>query len=363
MRKILHIFGKMDRAGAETRTIEIMRNIDRTKYKFDFVACSGKSGDYDEEIAALGGVVYKEYIYTIKFFFHLFKLIRNNKYDCVHSHIHYTSGYIMFIAWLAGCKKRITHFRTAGNKTENKTLKNRILKVMVSIFSTDILSVNESTMRSVWGDNWKTEKKCSVLVNGIESKFIPDFNAYDFKKEMHLEGLQVLLHVGRIEKEKNHIFIINIFDQYLKQHSNARLVLVGRNTTKEAELVIKHIRELGLQDKILMTGLRSDVYNFLNMADVMIFPSLWEGLPGAVLEALSTGLPVVASNISCHQEIKNFIPGLSVVDLNESISKWVDAITDAIQNRSRKMIREQFNRSPFCIDKYTEKLVRIYEKG
>lgn len=359
--KILHIFGKMDRGGAETRTIEIMKNIDREKYHFDFLACSGQIGDYDDDIEQLGGQVYKEYIYSLNFYWKLYKIIKNNQYNIVHSHIHYASGVILFIAWLAGCKKRISHFRITGIKKDNRTIKNRIFKLLVALFSTDIIAVNYYTMECVWGKNWRQNEKCKVLLNGIESKFIPYFQSDTIKQQFGIKHEQVFINVGRIEKQKNHVFLLQLFNEYIKEYPETKLLIIGRDETNEAKELSVMINNLGLQEKVILTGLRSDISNFYNMADMMIFPSLFEGIPGAVLEALSAGLPVISSDIGAHREIKQNIQNLRIVKLNNNLTEWVNEIKNAIDNDHKEEIRKQFNRSPYAVNRHIEELILLYE--
>ncbi|HYW81438.1 MAG TPA: glycosyltransferase, partial [Thermoguttaceae bacterium] len=95
---ILHVHGRMGRGGAEMRTIELFRNIDREKYRFHFCATSGSAGELDDEIRALGGHVHRMPQQPIGFSRRLRQLIRQHEFDVVHSHLHFYSGYLLKLA-------------------------------------------------------------------------------------------------------------------------------------------------------------------------------------------------------------------------------------------------------------------------
>lgn len=360
MIKVLHIFGIMNRGGAETRTMELMRHIDKTRVCFDYMSCGNSKGDYDEEIKSLGGIVYYSNIYSMYFFRNLYNIIKHNKYDVVQSHIHYVSGYIMLIAWLAGCKKRISHFRTASDEKNNASIKNTLLRHLVLVLSTHILAVNESTMESTIGKRWKSNKRCQILLNGVKSRYIPEFDAQGFKRYLGIDGKNVILHVGRIDHEKNHELLLKIFQKYHDDNKDSVLILVGRDNTSEAQNIRKYIEDNDLKSDVLIIGLSNDIDKYLNMAEIMVFPSLFEGLPGAILEALSVGLPVLASDIRAHQEIKKYIPDIELVKLDDKLEKWCEMIQKTIQSKNREEIRNEFDNAPFEITCSLKMLYQIY---
>lgn len=363
--KVLHFFGQMNTGGAETRTIEIFEKIREHNYNFYFVSCSAQAGYYDKKIRELGGKVFYLNIYSITFPIRLFSLLKKGDFDIVESHIHYVSGYIMLIAWLAGCKKRITHFRVAGDTERNKSFKNILLKILVKLFSTDIIAVSNSTMLATIGSDYLKDKRCKVLYNGIQTKTILQNARQVLLNKYHIDSAaKIILNVGRMDYQKNHFKLLSIFKEYAN-NLNVVLLLVGNNDTPIGNALKKKVNEMGLNDKVIFCGITSNIRIFYCAADVMLFPSLYEGLPGVLLEALSFGLPVVASKISEHEELIQYLIGLYLVNLNDKNSEWNSAIDSAIA--LNKIHRDKISRclynSLFTLDKHICNLMDIYEHG
>src|SRR5579863_9751693 len=109
--RILHIFGRMDRGGAETRTLELLRALDRRIYIFEFCSLSGQRGELDDEIVALGGKVHLLRL-NAAFPSAFLYLLRKRQFAAVHSHVHLFTGIILLLAAVAGVPNRIAHFRS-----------------------------------------------------------------------------------------------------------------------------------------------------------------------------------------------------------------------------------------------------------
>ena len=145
------------------------------------------------------------------------------------------------------------------------------------------------------------------------------------RREFNVPAGSVLCtHVGRFSPPKNHRRLLAIFAQVLRHTPASYLVLVGSGTPDAESPIRARASELGLADRLVFAGVRDDVPRLLLAADLMIFPSIWEGLPGAVLEACAAGLPVLASDLPGVQEIARFFPGVACVSLEESDQVWSD---------------------------------------
>lgn len=358
MMRILHIFGRMQRGGAEMRTLDLMRCMDRERFEFHFCALSGLPGSLDDEIRALGGEVHYCRL-NWDFPFRFKHLLRQYKIDIVHSHVHYFSGFIVRQAAKANIPQRIVHFRSTqdeyGNSLRRKTQR-YLMKLWIDRYATDILAVSEGVMCSAWELNWKSDARCRVIYNGIDLQpfqIVPGSQSVGHEFALP-EKYKLYIHVGRMDKPKNHERLIDIFAELHKQQPNAYLLLVGREKEPIEAKIRQKIEALNLAEHVRFAGERSDVCRLLHAADCMIFPSLWEGLPGAVLEACAAGTPVLASSLPGIIEISERLPSVHCLNLEVDDTEWARAAQNLVEEYSNPVKREaakrHFAQSVFSIE-------------
>ena len=356
--KILHIFGQMERGGAELRTIEIMRHLDSNNFSLHFCVLSGLPGELDETIRSLNGKVHYIRLYSLQFPWRFYQLLKQEHYDIVHSHVHYPSGFILFLAALAGVPGRITHFRSSHDGQGNsfrRRIQRRALKVFINQFSTSILAVSETAMVSAWENDWHSDPRCQVIYNGID----PDLfisNCSDIPENLGLKNREwsnLYIHVGRFDAAKNHQRLLAIFAMVAQIDLKAHLLLVGQGDNELEQIAREFVEVECLQERITFAGNRDDVPRLLSAADIMIFPSKWEGLPGAVLEACAAGKPVLASDIPVILEIAKYLPQIHYLPLETPDIVWANEAQKYCLNGKQPAIRYQaklaFGESPFTI--------------
>lgn len=327
--KILHIFGRMVRDGAETRTLEIMRNIDRTKYQLHFCSLSGLPGDLDDEIRALGGQVHLCRL-ALDFPWRFQRLLREHQFDVVHSHVHYFSGYILRLAARAAIPTRIAHFRITEDGQGNslrRRCQRRLMRYWIDQYATCILAVCQAAMDASWGPQWKSDRRCQVIYNGLDlSAFEEPPDRIGVRQEFNLPSTcNLYIHVGRMDPQKNHQRVLSIFAQLLLHDPQAYLLLVGRGDNAIVRRLRLHAKALNISERLIIAGKRSDVPRLLQAADLLLFPSLWEGLPGVVLEAGAAGTPVIASNLPGINEIAAQLPLVRCLPLDTDDNVWAQA--------------------------------------
>jgi glycosyltransferase involved in cell wall biosynthesis len=170
-----------------------------------------------------------------------------------------------------------------------------------------------------------------------------------------------------MERQKNHERVISIFKELLRDNADARLLLVGEGGNEVERLVLGRIAELGVASRVIRAGIRRDVPRLLRSADLMIFPSLWEGLPGAVLEACAAGLPVIASDLPGVQEIAACFPFVQCMPPSSSDSEWAQSAQSLLRKLSSgKAVQEScslFSRSPFSIDTCADSHLAIWRRA
>ncbi len=360
--KILHIFGCMNIGGAETRTLDIMKHIDEEKFQMDFCALSGQRGELEEEIQVMGGTTHHCKL-SWGFNSRFLKILQDGHYDVVHSHVHMFSGYILWLAARAGVFNRIAHFRSMAdgqNDSFRRIIQRLVMRRLINKYATNIIAVSEGTMSSAWGEQWRQDLRCNVVYNGI------DWHCFQGKadrlgvfREFGIPATsQLVIHVGNFGVAKNHTRIISIFKKLILK-TNCCLLLVGKEDTSISDAIKAKIKAEGLSDRIIIAGRRKDVPRLLKGSDVMVFPSLREGLPGAVLEACAAGIPVVASDLPGIKEIEKYIKSITCLSLEADDECWAEEIISSMHLNCTKDTNG-FLDSPFLVEKASDLLGDIW---
>lgn len=333
MIRILHIVGSLERAGAETFLMNLYRNIDRNRIQFDFAIYREPTpNSYYEEALSLGAKVYKispKAEGVVKNLKEVKNIVKENRYEIVWRHVdNCFAGIDLLAAKCAGAKRLILH---AHNSNVNGKI--RILhflsKPCVNMFITDRFACGKAAGRWLFGN-----RKFKILNNGIDTERFR-FNETirrEYREKYGISDELVIGHVGRFCEVKNHIFIINLFHELSKNNSwgkKALLVLAG---TGEKESEIKdQVSQYGLDDKVLFLGNRSDVAELMQMMDVFIMPSFYEGFPVTLLEAQTSGLPCVVSDaISREVDITGNVEFLC---LDAGMEVWENAVRKLSENK------------------------------
>jgi glycosyltransferase involved in cell wall biosynthesis len=334
--KVIHVIGSLARGGVEMRLIEIMKNLNPKEVRLDYCSLSGQAGELDFDATSLGGQVY-HYGLSLLFPFKFVKLLKRNKYNAVHSHVHLFSGYILFLAMFAGTPIRIIHFRNTHdgqNTSLRRKLQRAVARWLASVSATRVLGVCEAALACGWGKNYKKDSRCIVVYNGFTAEERDlTYNKHNMPEINITKSGPLIVHVGRFSPAKNHIRILEIFSEYLTLSPEATLVLVGKGGTTEEKQSIELANKLNLANSVVFAGLRNDVRDILRAADLLLFPSLWEGLPGVVIEALLENTPVLASDLPGVREIEDRSKGVTLLSLKQSNQTWAEMMNEAISNQ------------------------------
>lgn len=366
--RVLEVFGRMDRGGAEAMIMNLYRKMDRTKVQLDFMVHTEERCQFDDEIEKLGGHIYHvprfkvhNYLSYRKAWKRFFK--EHPEYRVVHGHMGATAAIYLHEANKAGCFT-IAHSHSATSPL--KDVKSRLYKIFAfptRFVAKQLFGCSTEAGLARYGKN---------AVNGSCYRNFPnaiDLNKFTFtnscrvteRKSLEIADSQlVVVSVGRITTQKNPTLLLAIFEEIVKHDDNAVCLWVG---TGELEKKIHNIiAEKGLQDRILMTGVRSDIPELLQAADVFLFPSLWEGLPVSVVEAQATGLPcVIADTISKEVQVS---PLVEFHSLSETPELWAErCLTLAGEHRSkRKSPIDEIRAAGYDIDESVKWLEDYYIK-
>lgn len=291
----------MDRAGIETMLMNYYRNIDRNKVQFDFLTHRPDSGDYDLEIESLGGKVFhaprlypQNYIRYIYYMRKLF--IEHPEYKIIHSHIDAMSAFPLAAAKKAKIPIRIGHSHSTSIDKDYKLPIKWMAKNCLPSLATDYFACSEEAVRFLFGQEIYESRSFTLMKNAIP---IQDFSFRAeirdrVRNEFNLKDSFILGHIGRFAYPKNQSYLVDVFNELCKLHSNSILFLIGDG--EDRKRICEKVIHLGLEQRVRFLGIRSDISNLLQAMDFFVLPSYYEGFPVVGVEAQAADLPCLFSD-------------------------------------------------------------------
>ncbi len=364
--RVLAVVYKLLPAGLENRLMDIIRNIDHNRIQIDVFTYQMEQGIYDDEVRSLGGKVYYNPPLTIKNMFwyvNYFKrfLEKHTEYKIIHAHQDAWCSVFCRGAYLAKVPIRIAHARTAitlnGSKCLVKDFVKNIVKIPTKKYANYYFAVSDKAGKWLYGDKLYNEGKVQVWPNAI------DADKFYFNQEIRLSLREknqwndkyVVMHVGNFTPPKNHPFILEVFKEIHLKNPDSVLVLVGDG---DRACISTCIERYNLGNSVQLLGSRRDVHELLQAADVFLFPSIFEGLPGALVEAQAAGLPCVISDTITKDVY--ILPTLIVLPLSQGCKEWAEKVLQC-NNSRRESARKYIEAKGFDIHSLTEKLCCFYE--
>ena len=330
--RVLEAFGEpIADGGQEAFVFNTLEKMDRTGLRVDFLtAYDLRSGHYAGMAKRMGGKVYALKLpfapgksrHNIAAPFRAF--LRTHSYDVVHIHSGSISvlAVMSFVAKRAGVRKVIVHSHVDGERDD---LKHKALRFLASIPMR--CSVDVYCACSKNAAEWKFEppyaKQTHIIKNGIDTErfsYNPAKRA-DMRKQLGFEDKFVIGHAGRFSYQKNHVFLISVFEALHKEDPSSRLLLAGAG--EEMETVKRIVKEKHLEDCICFTGSVTNVQDYLQAMDVFVLPSRFEGLGIVAIEAQCAGLPVVAAD---KVPFDAKVTDVSFLSISDSPGKWADVV-------------------------------------
>lgn len=293
----------------------------------------------------------------VKYFFALYRYILKEKIDVVHVH---GSSAIMSIelvaAWLAGCKVRIAH---SHNTTCENQKADKILRPVFNRNYTTAFACGQDAGRWMFG-----KRKFTIIPNGRNLKKYE----YDSKKRIEYRNklgipsdTLVIGHVGRFNRQKNHEYLVHVFGEVYKKKRNSYLVLIG--TGEKVGEIKNLVKELELENNVIFTSVIENVSDYLSAFDIMLLPSLYEGLPLVVIEWQIAGLPcIVSDTVTKECAITSLVKFESV---KKEPEVWANEVVNLVlqdRNDSKEIIFNEIKTAGYDIESGAERLKKIYLK-
>jgi glycosyltransferase involved in cell wall biosynthesis len=338
--RILHVVGALNRGGAETWLVEVLKNIDRREFQMDFLVHSWDQGAFDEEVKELGSrvIVCLKPSNPIQYAYNFCRILRESgPYDCIHSHIHQYSGYVLFLATMMGIPVRIAHSHNGTRAIDRASSAMRkayiaIMDAMIRRFATEGIAVSEKAAASLFSDTWKADTRWKLCPLGIDlSEFGRTVDRREVRTQLKIPmAAFVVGHVGRFFAQKNHCFLVDVAEQVCRLEPRAVFLLVGDGPLRPQVETVVQAR--GLSNRFVFTGIRSDVPRMMKgVMDCFLFPSIYEGLGLVLWEAQAAGIPCIAAD-TVPEEADAGIDLLRTLSLTSPAQHWAEAV---VESRSR----------------------------
>ncbi|MFD2725960.1 glycosyltransferase family 1 protein [Hyunsoonleella rubra] len=374
--RVLQVLTIMNLGGAETMIMNYYRNVDKAKVQFDFLLHRPERGFFDDEIENLGGKIYRMPAINPKNYSDYKKKLTNffkshPEYKIVHSHLNALSCIILKIAKNNNIPIRVAHSHLAvepfilkkifkKNTDIKATVKDSIqslIRTKVPKVATHYFACGVKAGQWLFGKN--NQERVTVINNAINSElFSYDVSrSKEIRKQYKLEDKKIIGHVGRFNEQKNHFFLIKVFNEVLKKDKDCVLMLIGDGNLKSA--IEKEAEKLGISESILFLGVKKNIPELLQAFDLFLFPSLYEGLPVTLVEAQASGLNIVTSDtVTPEVNITNQIVFLN---LKAPIEKWADMVIEKL-NYIRTNTTDQIKKGGYDIYQNAKNLQDFYLK-
>jgi glycosyltransferase involved in cell wall biosynthesis len=337
--KILHINGgSMDNGGISKFLMSYFNFIDLKHYQFDFLVHYKYTSSINEDlIQAKGCNLYVLPSKKTNFITYIKTILRIlPQYDIIHCHTDSMNWFYLFLAIISRVKIRISHSHNTGHLSKSfiKKLLLNLLKPLNYLFATHKAACSNAAAKWLFGK--KHAKRTMIIYNAIQyEKYLFNFNTrIQLRERLQITNQTVIGHVGKFDFQKNHIFMINLLNILIKENSHYRLVLIGDGPNRSH--ISRLVEKLKLSQYVIFLGVIENVNDYLNIFDIFIFPSLFEGLGISLVEAQVNNLPIMAStNVPIEVKIKD---NLYFLKLNR-IHDWVNRILE-INNDNINSIKE-----------------------
>lgn len=319
-----------ERNGITNVIFNLYEAMDMQGFVVDYVAIREPEPVYAERIRQWGGQVFvvpREIRRPFSYLRKLEALIRKGKYDVIHAHGNSaTLALEMLAARMAGCSIRIAH---CHNTTCRFVMLHKLLLPVFRSSCTHALACGTAAGRWLYGGN-----SFAVVNNGVNTEryAFQEKARRNLREKYQIGNEEILIgHVGVFNEAKNQSFLTDILAELRAQEDKYRLMLIGDGALRPS--VEEKAVRLGLQERIIFVGETDQVAAYLCACDLMVMPSLFEGLPLSLIEAQANGLQCVVSENITREVDKT--GNITFVPLEGGAGQWAQVIREIPQQNDR----------------------------
>ena len=359
--KLMQITHDLAIGGLQQVVVNLCKNIDRDKFDVS-VLCLRRKGEFAPEIEKMGIKVFTiprkadkvDYLAFLK----VAKILRQEKTDVIHTHN--TQPFIdgTIAAMISGVKT-IVHTDHARDFPDKRRY--MFAEWMMSQFAYKVVGVSEHTSKNLMKYEKISSKKIMTIMNGIdESKHNVTIDKKKKRRELGVNQDGPIIGVGvRLTEQKGITYLLQAMPTVIEKYSDITLIIAGEGplgNKLRSEAISR-----GIDKNVLFVGPRLDMPELLKLFDLYVLPSLWEGLPMVLLEAMAAGCPIVATDVGGnYMAVKHGVNG-SLIKPKDSIKFSYEVI---------RLLKDKYSRMQYSkngIKVFHEKfsadiMTRKYEK-
>lgn len=346
--KVLQLVEGFNFGGAETKLLELVRHMDQARFETTVVSL-GLGNEIEDLFNQLDCRVLtfrRQKQVDFALLKKVTQFIRDEKIDIVMSTLFYAD----VIAALAGHKggaKGVFSWETISSP--KWLVPHRFWAYRYAIRKADkVISVSQATADWLVNRRKVPPQKILIIPYGVNlEKFKPEPVSLNMQDLGFRQNDIIIGQVARLNEQKGHTYLINAAPIILEKHPQAKFVLVGDGPFRQR--LEQQVLQKGLHNSFVFLGFRQDVHELLRIFDIFVLPSLYEGLPNVVLEAMATGLPVVATPVDGTKEAVIDRETGFLVPVGD-VEKLADRIDQLVGNK--KLKREMGNAGRLRVEKY-----------
>ncbi len=372
--KVLIIAGAMDVGGVENQLMHLLRQADKDRFQIDFTTTKEHPFYQDEMISEGARCIQirdtgdKEFLPYCRC---LYRVLREGRYDIVHSHELFHSGMVLLTARLAGVKRRFVHahnWMEGNDPTAKKNLQrrvyNHIMQRLIQWNATDFVACSTLAGKFLYGERITRQPNYHLVFNSVDtSRFIEQYDRPE-SGEFCGDGWINVLQVGRFTPVKNQLFTCEIARELKARGRKIRVLCAGNVGGEYDEQVKAKIAEYGLEEQMLLLGVRKDIDVLMRKSAAFLLPSLYEGMPLVLIEAQASGLPCVTAD-TYSREVDFGIGMVDWLELGDGPAAWADAVERAVEKgRAEKAdVVAAIEKGGFDSRVFAKKICDLYEKS
>lgn len=351
--KVLEITSELDGGGVDKLLFDYCSRI-IPDIEFDFVVTSKFEGILEKPLKELGCKIYHVAQFRENYKLHvkqMKKILLEGHYDVIHDHSGYKAATNLRLAKKMGVKGRIAHSHMAFiPETTKAKIERYLFTPLTKFYATELFACGNDAARWMWG-----KSKAYIMTNAID----PDAFAFNpetrtrLREELGLENKFVIGNVARFSYQKNHEFLVRVFNEVSKHRDDAVLLLIGRGELFDE--VKQQVHSLNLDSKVIFLGVRDDVPDLLNCMDLFVLPSRFEGLPVTLVEVQANGLSSLVSE--CVTKEIHLNDNLYYLPVDEKTEVW----RDFIDNIGIQRIQSKVKKSKYDLSIAVNRLYKRYK--
>jgi len=358
---VLHVVTKLPVGGVENMLFKVVTAYDKERF-CPVICCIKDGGEVADKLKKSGYKVeilnrMKSHGFDVGAVKGIYDIIKSENIHILRTHQYHANLYGRLAGIIAGVPAILPSFHNLYRSPDRPKFQRRIFNYILSFFSDKLIAVSNAVASDVVKYDWVNPAKTEIIYNGIEvEKFNINLSKEEARKIFHIPADTLIIgSVGRLTEQKGHRYLI----EAAVNVKNVEIVIAGDGPLrKELESLAERLRV-----KCIFTGAveQKKIPVFLKSLNIFCFPSLWEGLPSALIEAMAAGLPVIATDIPPHKEVLGDTGVIVSAGDADALAKAANMLIDDPSLMLTVAQKEKERVKMFSIDNTAKTYERLFE--